>query len=377
MKRAHQLTAFSIAAVLVLGGAYQLTRQPADAAVAKPAARAAMAVSVTGVSQVGWSRQISASGSVAPWQEAVIAAETGGLRIVKVAADVGDVVKRGQTLVALSRDSVLASEAQQRALVDQARAALAEAKGNADRARKVSGSGALSAQQVQQYLVAEQSAKANLAATQAALKSEQIRLGQTRITAPDDGIISRRSATLGSVVQSGTELFGMVRQGRLEWRAELSAEQLAAVAPGQGAQLRLADGSTVTGTVRMIAPTLNADSRKALVYVDLPAGSAARAGMFASGEILTGEARATVLPAAAVIMRDGHSYVFEVSAEGGVTQHRVDTGRRRGAQVEVLTALADDARIVASGGAFLNDGDLVRVEAASEAAPEATPEAAR
>ena len=127
MKRVHQLTAFAIAAALVLGGAYQFTRQPADAAVEKPAARAAMAVSVTGVSQVGWPRQISASGSVTPWQEAVIAAETGGLRIVKVAADVGDVVKRGQTLVELSRDSVAAAEAQQRAMVDQARAAIAAA----------------------------------------------------------------------------------------------------------------------------------------------------------------------------------------------------------------------------------------------------------
>ena len=203
MKRVHQLTAFAIAAALALGGAYQFVRQPAEAAVEKPAARAAMAVSVTGVAQVGWSRQISASGSVAPWQEAVIAAETGGLRIVKVAADVGDVVKRGQTLVELSRDTVAASEAQQRAMVAQARAALDEARGNADRARKVSGSGALSAQQVQQYLVAEQSAKANLAAAQAALKSEQIRLGQTRIVAPDDGIISRRSATLSSWAASG------------------------------------------------------------------------------------------------------------------------------------------------------------------------------
>lgn len=369
MKRLYRLTAFAIAAALVGGGAYHFTRQPADAAIAPPkVARAAMAVSVTGIEQAAWSRQISASGSVAPWQEAVIASETGGLRIVKVAADVGDVVKRGQTLVELAADSVAASEAQQRAKVDQARAALAEARSNADRARKVSGTGALSAQAVQQYLVAEQSAEANLAAARAALKSEQIRLGQTRITAPDDGIISRRNATLGSVVQSGSELFGMVRQGRLEWRAELSAEQLAVVAPGQAARLRLADGSTVSGTVRMLAPTLNADSRKALVYVDLPAGSAARAGMFASGEILTGEAAATVLPSAAVILRDGHSYVFEVMTEGGVVQRQVDTGRRRGAQVEVLTALAPEARIVASGGAFLNDGDVVRVVAEPEVA---------
>jgi len=139
------------------------------------------------------------------------------------------------------------------------------------------------------------------------------------------------------------------------------------VAPGQTARLRLADGSQIKGSVRMLAPTLDPTTRKALIYVDLPTGSAARAGMFASGEILTGSSSANALPSSAVILRDGHSYVFQVDAQNVVRQIKVDTGRRQDGQVEILAALPADARFVASGGAFLNDGDAVRVEAAASA----------
>ena len=367
--------------MLVLGGAFAAFHFTSDrangagsgeakAATAVPAAkRAALAVSTVQPQQASWSQQVSVSGGIFPWQEAVIAAETSGLRVVKVAEDVGSVVRRGQLLAELSRDSVEASLAQQEANLAKARAAVAEAKANGDRARRVKGSGAMSEQQINQYLSAEESAKASVAAAAAALKSERVRLDQTRILAPDDGVISSRSATLGSVVQAGNEQFRMLRRNRLEWRAEVSAEQLARLAPGQTAQLRLADGSQLTGSVRMLAPTLDPATRKALVYIDLPTDSAARAGMFASGEILTGNTTASALPSSAVILRDGHSYVFQVVAQDIVRQVKVDTGRRQDGQVEILNPLPTDARIVASGGAFLNDGDTVRVEVAPVTAP--------
>ncbi|HRE87430.1 MAG: efflux RND transporter periplasmic adaptor subunit [Candidatus Accumulibacter sp.] len=365
-----------IAAVLVLGGAFaafHFASRGADgarssgakaASATPPTRRTALAVSTVHPQRATWSQQLSVSGGIFPWQEAVIAAETSGLRVVKLAADVGSVVRAGQLLAELSRDSVEASLAQQEANLAKARAAVAEATANGDRARRVKGSGAMSEQLINQYLSAEQSAKASVAAAAAALRSERVRLAQTRIVAPDDGVISSRSATLGSVVQAGNELFRMLRGNRLEWRAEVSAEQLARLAPGQKAQLRLANGAQLDGSIRMLAPTLDPATRKALVYVDLPTDSAARAGMFASGEILTGSTAASVLPSSAVILRDGHSYVFQVGAQDIVRQIKVDTGRRQDGDVEILDPLPTDARIVASGGAFLNDGDAVRVEAA-------------
>jgi RND family efflux transporter MFP subunit len=327
--------------------------------------RPSLAVTLVSPLAADWPREIEASGGLYAWQEGVIAAETGGLRVVEVAVDVGDRVRRGQELARLAQDSVKAELAQQEAKVAQARASLAEARANGDRARTVKDRGAMSEQQSTQYLIAEEAARANLAAAEAGRDMERIRLDQTRILAVDDGVITARDVTLGTVVQTGTELFRIVRQGRVEWRAEVTAEQLAQIRPGQEARLRLPSGEMVTGTVRIAAPTLDAKTRYGLVYVDVPSDSLARPGMFAQGRIRVGASRALTLPETAVVLRDGNSLVFEVLPDGRVAQRKVETGRRGDGRVEILGGIAADAQAVASGGAFLNDGDLVRVEPAA------------
>lgn len=330
-----------------------------------PAGEGAPALTVTSEQArlEDWPLLVNANGSLAPWQEAVIAAETGGLRVVRIAVDVGSQVKRGEVLAELAQDTVLADVALQQARVAQAEAALSEARANGARARELSGKASMSEQQTKQYLVAEESARANLAAAQAQLKSQQIRLEQTQVRAPDDGSIASRSATLGSVVQAGSELFRLVRQNRVEWRAEVTAEQLALVQPGQPVQVRLPDGGAVAGRVRVAAPTFDPVTRLALVYVDLPEPGNARAGLFARGEIQVGSALARTLPEAALVVRDGNVFLFEIDSDQHLIQHKVITGRRLGGRVEIRAGLPDGASVVASGGAFLNDGDRVRVAA--------------
>ncbi|MBP8024536.1 MAG: efflux RND transporter periplasmic adaptor subunit [Chromatiaceae bacterium] len=342
----------------------------AGKALANASPNPALAVNLVGPLAVDWPRVIAASGGLFAWQEGVIAAGTGGLRVMEVAVDVGDEVRLGQVLAILDQDTVKADLDQQAARVAQVRAALAEARANGDRARNVKDKGAMSEQQITQYLIAEEAAKANLAAAEAALEMERIRLKQTQVLAVDDGVISSRGATLGTVVQVGTELFRLVRQGRVEWRAEVTAEQLAQIKPGQEAQIRLPGGETVTGKVRMPSPTLDPISRYGLVYVDLPIGGPARPGMFAQGHIRVGASQALTLPESAVVLRDGSSFVFEVRDEDRVAQRKVETGRRGEGRVEILSGLDTAARIVAAGGAFLNDGDRVRVESPPATAPD-------
>lgn len=328
---------------------------------------AALTVTVVAPRVEEWPVAIPAHGNLTAWQEAVMAAETGGLRIVALSADVGDVVQRGQSLAQLSQETVLADVALQEARVAQAAAALSEAQANAERAREASGRPAMSEQQAKQYLVGEESAKASLRAAEAQLRSQQIRLDQTHIRAVDDGTVSTRAATLGSVVQPGTELFRLVRQNRVEWRAEVMADQAARIKAGQAARVRLAGGETIDGVVRVLAPTFDPNTRMALVYVDLPDPGGARPGMFARGEILVAAAPALTVPESAVVLRDGNSYVFEVGADRRVVEREVATGRRAGNRVEIVGGLRADDRVVARGGAFLSDGDTVRVEGAAPA----------
>lgn len=317
--------------------------------------------------------KLSANGNVAAWQEAVIGSESNGLRLTEVRVNVGDVVRAGQVLAVFSNDTVNADVAQTKAALLEAEANAAEAAANAARARSLQTTGAISAQQISQYLTAEQTANARIASSRAQLAAQQLRLKYTQVVAPDSGVISSRSATVGSVVAAGTELFRMIRQGRLEWRAEVTASELLNLKPGTLAEVKAANGSVLTGKVRMIAPTVDPQTRSALVYVDLPASAAGnapfKAGMYASGAFELGTSGALTVPQQAIAVRDGFSYVFRLNADQRVSQIKVQPGRRLTDRIEILSGITGDTTIVVNGAGFLNDGDLVRNVAQPAAAP--------
>jgi RND family efflux transporter MFP subunit len=361
--------ALAVATLLLAGGAaVTLLVHAADSkAPAATAPRPALTVTVTTPLRATVATGVAANGNVAAWQEAIVGAEANGMRLAEVRVNVGDNVRKGQVLATFDSQMVNADLAQSRAAVAEAEAMLAEAAANAQRARDLQPSGALSAQQVAQLLTAERTAQARLEAVKAAQQVQQLRLQQAQVLAPDSGVISARGATVGAVVPAGSELFRLIRQSRLEWRGEVAASELAQIKPGQKVTVS-GGGAAVTGTVRMVAPTVDAATRNALVYVDLPdTAGRLKAGMFARGEFATGSSTALTLPQTAVLLRDGFSYVFTVAADGRVTQGKVSTGRRSGDRVEILQGLDEKARVVASGGGFLADGDTVRVVDAAPA----------
>jgi HlyD family secretion protein len=318
--------------------------------------------------------KVSANGSITAWQEAVISSQANGLMLKQVRVNVGDVVKQGQVLATLDGDTVQAELAQVKASVAEAHAVLAEAQTNAQRARELQNTGALSAQQINQYLTAERTAQARLQAQQALARVQQLRLSQTQIKAPDDGVISSRAATVGAIAPMGQELFRLIRKGRLEWRAEVGTTDLQRLAPGMKAQVT-PSGLTekFPGTLRQIAPSLDPQTRNAIVYADLPRHPSLKAGMFARGEFELGNSQGLTLPQQAVVLREGFSYVAKVgplqNSQARVTLIKVGLGRRVGDRVEVVSGLNPQDQVVASGGSFLADGDRVRVVATAAATP--------
>jgi HlyD family secretion protein len=363
-------------AVALVAFASHVAVHAAEPPAASAPAKAALTVNVVQPQRAALPLTVPANGSVAAWQEAVVGAEGNGWRIAEVKVNVGDVVRRGQVLATFSADLARADLAQMKAAVAEAEATAAEAAANAQRARELQASGALSAQQINQYLTAERTAQARLEAQRAAFRVQELRVAQTEVLAPDSGVISARSATVGAVVAPGTELFRLIRQGRLEWRAEVPASDLASVKPGQVARVTPAGGQPINGKVRMVAPTVDAATRNGLVYVDLPAGAAAKAGMFARGEFEIGGGNAMTLPQGAVLLKDGFAWVFAVGADNKVRQQKVTVGRRAGDRVEITSPLDANARFVAAGGAFLADGDTVRVSDTKLAQAPAAPKPA-
>jgi RND family efflux transporter MFP subunit len=348
----------------------------ADAKKAAPG-KPSLTVSTTTATQSMVPVTLSANGNLAAWQEASVGAETSGLRIAEVLVNVGDRVRSGQVLARFASDTLRAEAAQAQASVAEAEATAADAANNAARARTLQQTGAMSASQINQYLTAEKTAQARVEAARAVLQSQRVRLEQSAVHAPDDGIISARGATVGAVVGAGTELFRLIRKGRLEWRAEVTSTELGRITIGTHALVTAASGARLEGRVRMIAPTVDPQNRIALVYVDVtplpgPASGSARAGMYARGDFELGAVPTLTVPQAAVVVREGFSYVFRVNPDNRVTQVKVQIGRIAGDRLQVLSGLAADARIVASGGGFLNDGDLVRIAGAPAAAPAAS-----
>ena len=353
--------------------------RPASAAT-ENAAKPALTITVTHPQTSSIASSFAANGNIVAWQDAVIGAEVGGLRIAEVRVNVGDYVKKDDVLAAFATENVAADLAVQKAQEAEAAAALADARANAARVRTLKDSGALSAQQINQYLTAEQTAQARLEAARAMVKVQELRLRNTQVRAPDDGVISSRQATVGAVVPSGTELFHMVRQNRLEWRAEVTSEELRLIRVGMQAAVMPASFGPETlplkGTVRMIGPTVDAQARTAVVYVALPSGMTdeppVRAGMFATGRFSLGDTRGVTLPQESVVMRDGFAYVFKVGADSRVSQVKVTLGRRIDRRVEIMSDVSAEDVIAESGAGFLANGDLVavrnRVPATSPAA---------
>ena len=324
----------------------------------------ALTVTVIKPQLANFPQQLSANGNIAAWQEAVIGSEANGLRLTDVLVNVGDGVKKGELLADFATETIDADLMQAKASLLEAEATGREAINNADRARTLQNTGAMSNQQIEQYTTAAEIAKARIEVAKAAVNTQQIRLKQTKIFAPDSGVISSRNATVGAVVAAGTELFRLIRQSRLEWRAEVISSDLPKIKIGMLANIIAADGSRLTGKVRKISPMVDMQTRNTIVYVDLPANSV-KAGMFAKGDFAMGQSNTLSIPQQALMLRDGFNYVFVVknmkNQQAKVAQIKVQTGKRFGNLVEVVSGLTANQNIVASGGAFLSDNDMVKV----------------
>lgn len=358
----------SLLALVVLAGvvcmpSLGMAQDKAAAPAAAPAkTRAALTVQATSPVAASMPVTLPVSGNVAAWQEASIGSEAAGLRVAELLADVGDTVRKGDLLARLADGTVRAELAQAEASLAEAKALLAEAQANARRAQQLEGTGALSAQAISQFHTAEQTALARVAAGEAAVATQRLRLTHTEVKAPDGGTISARMATVGAVAGSGQELFRLIRGGRLEWRAEVPAAELARVKPGQKVAVFTPGGQTVAAQVRKVAPTVDVATRNGLVYVDLlpGAGNELKPGMFARGEFRFDSRPVLTLPASALLLRDGFDVVMRIGPDQTVTQTKVQVVGRQADRVAVAD-LPAEARVVLRGAAFLTDGDAVKV----------------
>ena len=333
----------------------------------KPAAApkapvASITVDLVAPAQKAFARAIAATGTVSARDELVIGSDASGVRLVEVRVDVGSVVRKGE-LLARADDAQLKTQlAQQVAQVKQAQADHAQAQANLERAERLTEFFSVETVQTRRTAAATAAAKLELAIAQR--EELQVKIDHTRVVAPAAGVISRKSATLGAVVQTGSELFRLIKEGELEWRAELPSHSLEKIQAGTLVRIAT-EGGFIESRVRLVAPTIDTATRNGQVHVSLPRDVRLKAGGHARGEILLDKAQALALPESSVLARDGYSFVYTVGEDAIARLTRIETGVRQNGQIEVSSGLRPEARVVGTGAGFVKDGDLVRIAPAT------------
>lgn len=351
-----------ISCLLIIEVVYAMkSGKPQSTAIGKDA-KPALTVTTVQPETKTWPDQIMATGTVQAWQESIIGPEIGGLRLTEVLVNVGDQVKKGALLARFSDEMALNGVRQQQAAFEDAKARFSEAQLNVKRSDQLKSSGVMSEQDAQKFTTTSQIAEAQMKLAEAKLEAERIKYGYTKVLAHDDGIISSRTATVGAVMQSGAEMFRLIRKGKMEWRAELPEHLLHQVRIGQKVSLNLSKSEKVDGAVARISPVIDMQTRNGTVYVELPPVKSIRAGMFAQGELDLGKSNALTVPQSAVVVRDGFSYMFKVVKDNRVEQVKVSTGRRQSERIEITGGIKPGEIIVALGAGFLSGGDIVRIE---------------
>ena len=358
------------------------TETPTEAAVVLPA------ISVAAAQPMVLSDRVIASGLVTAVEEVQVQPLLSGQAIEELLADVGDRVTAGQVLARLSdstlelqRSEVLASRAATAAAIAQAEAGLIEASASAQEAQRVADrsdtlreQGTISQAAADQadaaaeasaarVRVAEQgvtSARAQLDLVDAQLASLDLQIARTEVTSPVDGIVTARNAMLGAISSGGGQaMFTLIRDGALELRAEIAEEDLLRIAEGQSVSMTTVGAATaVTGTVRLVAPSIDLATRLGEARITIDDSSLVRTGMFLTAEILVSQSEMVAVPVTAIGSGPNGAVVMRVTG-GFVEQVDVETGVRDGAMIGVLSGLAPGDLIVTKAAAFVRDGDQI------------------
>lgn len=308
--------------------------------------------------------EIQINGDVLPWQESIISSEISGVRVEDIFVDVGDTVTKGQILTTLNSDIILADYNIAKASVSEAEANFKEAIQDANRARSLDKANVLSSQQMSQYLSAESKAKARLESAKAQLEMKKVMLEHTKIKSPDDGVVSSRTAAVGNLVNVG-ELFKIIRQEKLQWKPQVSIDKLRLIQKEQPVEIYNKSGETIYAKINQISPSINYETRRATILVDLPKElhqNKIQPGFFLNGVIKVGKKDSLLVNQQSIVLKDGTNYVFVYDEKTHiVNQVKVEIGKRDGDFVVIENGLDKDNNVVVSGAAFLNNGDKVNI----------------
>ncbi len=349
-------------------------------------------VTVSRVTTADFVESVLVTGSLIAREEVLVAPEVEGLRILELRADQGDKVKKGDVLAVLETITIDAQLAQNAANLERSTAAIAqaksqitevqarltEAKAQLERAEPLSKQGYLSGSTLDARTASKRSLEALLVAANGGLRAaeaDKVQLEAARrelewrrsradVRAPVSGIISRRTAHVGSIatalgLAAGEPMFRIIQDGEIELHAEVGESDVRKLKPGQNVTISIADGTSAKGTVRLVSPEIDNTTRLGHVRIFIGADDRLRIGTFASGQIETARQRGLAVPVSAVSTSGNVSTTLVLDGDK-VRERTIEIGLTSGGLVEVRKGVSEGDRVIARAGTFLKDGDIVR-----------------
>jgi RND family efflux transporter MFP subunit len=182
----------------------------------------------------------------------------------------------------------------------------------------------------------------------------------TQVTSPADGLVSKRNARIGGMASgAGQPMFHIIARGEVELDAEVLETEVVKIAAGQKARVAASGAGNVGGTVRLVSPAVDKDTRLGRVRIFLGDDPRLRIGSFARATIDTAQNKGLAVPSSAVVF-DAEDAFVQVVRDGRVKRNDIKIGLISGGSIEVREGLEPGDTVVARAGTFLRDGDAVR-----------------
>ena len=305
---------------------------------------------------------VESVGRLYPNREIILSAEIGGT-VDTYGADLGDRVKKGQTLIQLDQtDYRLAlKEAQANLLVAQTQ--LDAAQKSYDRSRSLLPKKAISSETFDQREAALNSARASVARVKVVVEIAEERLKKTRISAPFSGLIAARMVEKGQTVAPGQPLMTLADLTPMRVKVYLMESDYIHLDRDDPVSVILEAAPEVPYVGRIDRIGIKADERTNSFDVEILVENpdlSLKAGMTALVRLTTTVIKNTILiPQSTVLYRKDRMEVFVVTNNEKAEARRVELGRTEGSLIQIIKGLRVGDRLVSTGGKFLKPGDKV------------------
>jgi RND family efflux transporter MFP subunit len=320
--------------------------------------------------RTSYTQKASFTGAIVARYDMPIGVDGEGGRVAAILVEVGDTVRRGQVLARLDTSVLAPQVASLRAALEQSRAEAVLADAEYQRAVAINASmGALSKAEVDKRRSQLATANARVKASEAQLAEADARLNRTELRAPADGLVLTRAAEVGQAVTAGTPpLFRLARGAEVEMKAMVAEQDLPNLKVGQTAEVNVTGVATsFPGKIRLLPAVIDPQSRLGEVRVTLPRDRNLRPGAFARGEAKVANDVRPIVPQTAFLADARGSYVYVVGPGDRVERRAVHFGGTQPSGIVIADGLEGSERVITTAGAFLHEGEQVRVDTAKAA----------